>query len=106
MKSKLPSTPTPGKSGPRPRQSTTLRMVAREAGVSASTVSRIINGTVNVSSGLKHAVEAAIAKFDFRPNAAARGLALGRTLTIGVVAPAVDSPCYCEVLRGIEARLR
>ena len=72
MKSKLTSAPTPGKSGPRPRQSATLRMVAREAGVSASTVSRIINGTVNVSSGLKHAVEAAIAKFDFRPNASAR----------------------------------
>ncbi len=106
MKSKLPSTPTPGKSGPRPRQSTTLRMVAREAGVSASTVSRIINGTVNVSSGLKHAVEAAIAKFDFRPNAAARGLALGRTLTIGVVAQAIDSPFYGEGLRGIEACLR
>src|SRR6266436_8742530 len=97
---------TPGKSGPRPRQSTTLRMVAREAGVSASTVSRIINGTVNVSSGLKHAVEAAIAKFDFRPNAAARGLALGRTLTIGVVAQAIDSPFYGEGLRGIEASLR
>ncbi len=83
-----------------------LRMVAREAGVSASTVSRIINGTVNVSDGLKHAVEAAIAKFDFRPNAAARGLALGKTLTIGVVAQAIDSPFYGEGLRGIEACLR
>jgi LacI family transcriptional regulator len=81
-------------------------MVAREAGVSASTVSRIINGTVNVSNGLKHAVEAAIAKFDFRPNAAARGLALGKTLTIGVVAQAIDSPFYGEGLRGIEACLR
>jgi LacI family transcriptional regulator len=81
-------------------------MVAREAGVSASTVSRIINGTVNVSDGLKSAVEAAIAKFDFRPNAAARGLALGKTLTIGVVAQAIDSPFYGEGLRGIEACLR
>ena len=81
MKSKLPPTPTPGKSGPRPRHSATLRMVAREAGVSASTVSRIINGTVNVSPGLRHAVEAAIIKFDFRPNAAALGLALGKTST-------------------------
>ena len=97
---------TPGKSGPRPRQSTTLRMVAREAGVSASTVSRIINGTVNVSDERKQAVEAAIAKFDFRPNAAARGLALGKTLTIGVVAQAIDSPFYGEGLRGIEACLR
>jgi LacI family transcriptional regulator len=97
---------TPGKSGPRPRQSTTLRMVAHEAGVSASTVSRIINGTVNVSDERKQAVEAAIAKFDFRPNAAARGLALGKTLTIGVVAQAIDSPFYGEGLRGIEACLR
>jgi LacI family transcriptional regulator len=98
--------PHPVKSGPRPRQSATLRIVAREAGVSASTVSRIINGTVNVSDGLKAAVEAAIAKFDFRPNAAARGLALGKTLTIGVVAQAIDSPFYGEGLRGIEACLR
>ena len=81
-------------------------MVAREAGVSASTVSRIINGTVNVSDELKQAVEAAIEKFDFRPNAAARGLALGKTLTIGVVAQAIDSPFYGEGLRGIEASLR
>src|SRR5258707_4089937 len=106
MKSKFPSAPSPGKSGPRPRQSATLRMVAREAGVSARIVSRIINGMVNVSDGLKHAVEAAIAKFNFRPNAAARGLALGKTLTIGVVAQAIDSPFYGEGLRGIEAGLR
>ena len=105
MKTKLPTT-TPGKSGPRPRKSATLRMVAREAGVSASTVSRIINGTVNVSAGLKRSVDAAIAKFDFRPNAAARGLALGKTLTIGVVAQAIDSPFYGEGLRGIELALR
>jgi LacI family transcriptional regulator len=104
-KSKFPA-PVPGKSGPRPGQSATLRIVAREAGVSASTVSRIINGTVNVSDGLKRAVEAAIVKFDFRPNAAARGLALGRTSTIGVVAQAIDSPFYGEGLRGIEAGLR
>ena len=64
------------------------------------------SGTVNVSDGLKRAVEAAIVKFDFQPNAAARGLALGRTSTIGVVAQAIDSPFYGEGLRGIEAGLR
>lgn len=106
MKSKFPSAKTPGKSGPRPGRSATLRMVAREAGVSASTVSRIINGTVNVSDGLKQSVEAAIEKFDYRPNAAARGLALGKTSTIGVVVQAVDSPFYAEGLRGVEACLR
>ena len=95
-----------GKRGPRPRSSVTLKMVAREAGVSASTASRIINRTVNVSDELRLAVEAAIAKFNFRPNAAARGLALGRTLTIGVVSQAMDSPFYGEGLRAIEHRLQ
>jgi LacI family transcriptional regulator, galactose operon repressor len=95
----------PGKRGPRPRRAVTLRVIAREAGVSASTVSRIINGTVKVSDELKSAVEAAIARHDFRPDAAARGLALGRTLTIGVLSQAIDSPFYAEGLRGIERRL-
>lgn len=96
----------PRKRGPRPRDSVTLKMVAREAGVSASTASRIINRTVNVSDELRLAVEAAIAKFNFRPNAAARGLALGKTLTIGVVTQAMDSPFYGEGLRGIERQLQ
>jgi LacI family transcriptional regulator len=95
----------PGRRGPRPRRAVTLRVIAREAGVSASTVSRIINGTVKVSEELKAAVEAAIARHDFRPDAAARGLALGRTLTIGVLSQAIDSPFYAEGLRGIERRL-
>jgi LacI family transcriptional regulator len=99
MRAKVNPTRTPGKSGPRPRQTTTLRMVAHEAGVSASTVSRIINGTVNVSAELKKAVEAAIEKFDFRPNAAARGLALGKTLTIGVVAQASKYVCASAAMR-------
>jgi LacI family transcriptional regulator len=95
-----------GKRGPRPRSSVTLKLVAREAGVSAATVSRIINRTVNVSDELRQSVEAAIAKFNFRPNAAARGLALGRTLTIGVISQAMDSPFYGEGLRAIERRLQ
>jgi LacI family transcriptional regulator, galactose operon repressor len=95
----------PGRRGPRPRRAVTLRVIAREAGVSASTVSRIINGTVKVSDDLKAAVDAAIAKHDFRPDAAARGLALGRTLTIGVLSQSIDSPFYAEGLRGVELRL-
>lgn len=95
----------PGKRGPRPRRAVTLRVIAREAGVSASTVSRIINGTVKVSEELKTSVEAAIARHDFRPDAAARGLALGRTLTIGVLSQSIDSPFYAEGLRGVELAL-
>jgi LacI family transcriptional regulator len=84
----------------------TLEMVAREAGVSMATVSRIINGTAKVSAQRKSAVEAAIAKYNFRPNPAARGLAMGRSTTIGVITQAIDSPFYGEGLRGIEDSLQ
>jgi LacI family transcriptional regulator len=83
----------------------TLQMVAREAGVSASTVSRILNGTAAVSSAKQQAVDAAIAKLGFVPNPVARGLAGGRTLSIGVVTQSIDSPFYGVALRGIEAHL-
>ncbi len=93
-KLKLPS----GKhSGP-----VTLEMVAQLAGVSPSTVSRILNGTAVVSDDKKQAVETAIAELGFVPNPVARGLAGGRTFSIGVITQAIDSPFYGAALRGIE----
>lgn len=83
----------------------TLEMVAREAGVSPSTVSRILNGTAKVSAEKKAAVEKAIAKLNFSPNPVAQGLARGKSQTIGVITQAIDSPFYGEGLRGIEDRL-
>jgi len=85
---------------------TTLEMVAEEAGVSPSTVSRFINGTATVSGARRSAVEQAIVKLNFLPNPAARGLATGRSMTIGVVTQAIDSPYYGEGLRGIETFLQ
>lgn len=83
----------------------TLEMIAKEAGVSPSTVSRILNGTARVSDTKRQAVEETIARFNFQPNALARGLARGQTLTIGVLTQAIDSPFYGEALRGIENAL-
>ena len=83
----------------------TLDQVARLAGVSPATVSRILNGTAVVSATRKAAVDAAIAKLGFVPNPVARGLAGGRTLSIGVVTQALDSPFYGSALRGIEEKL-
>jgi|GEM_PF-1582441 len=54
----------------------TLEMVARQAGVSPSTVSRILNGTAVVSDAKKQAVDEAIAQLGFVPNPMARGLAI------------------------------
>jgi LacI family transcriptional regulator len=77
-------------------------MVAERAGVSPSTVSRILNGTAVVSDEKREAVDKAIAELGFVPNPVARGLAGGRTLSIGVVTQAIDSPFYGAALRGIE----
>lgn len=80
----------------------TLEMVAQVAGVSPSTVSRILNGTAVVSDDKKRVVDSAIAQLGFVPNPVARGLAGGRTFSIGVVTQAIDSPFYGAALRGIE----
>ena len=85
--------------------SVTLQMVAAAAGVSPSTVSRILNGTAVVSDDKRAAVDEAIARLKFVPNPVARGLAGGRTLSIGVVTQAIDSPFYGGALRGIEDQL-
>jgi len=83
----------------------TLEMVAQAAGVSPSTVSRILNGTAAVADDKRQAVDEAIARLGFVPNPVARGLAGGRTLSIGVVTQAIDSPFYGVALRGIEDTL-
>lgn len=83
----------------------TLEEVARHAGVSPSTVSRILNGTAVVSDEKRQAVDNAVRKLGFVPNPVARGLAGGRTLSVGVVTQAIDSPFYGGTLRGIEDRL-
>jgi LacI family transcriptional regulator len=83
----------------------TIEMVARAAGVSLSTVSRILNGTAVVSEPKGQAVRDAIATLGFVPNPVARGLAGGRTLSVGVMTQAIDSPFYGAALRGIEDQL-
>lgn len=88
-----------------PGEAITLEMVAKEAGVSPSTVSRILNGTATVSEDKRRAVELVIARRNFKPNAMARGLAKGRAMSIGVLTQFIESPFYGEALRGIEDAL-
>jgi LacI family transcriptional regulator len=84
----------------------TLSMVAARAGVSPSTVSRILNGTAQVNEDKKAQVLAVIEELGFKPNLAARSLAGGRTMSVGVLTQFIDSPFYGEALRGIEDELR
>jgi LacI family transcriptional regulator len=83
----------------------TLDQVARLAGVSPSTVSRILNGSAVVSADKKQAVDRAIQELGYVPNPVARGLAGGRSFSIGVVTQDIDSPFFGAALRGIEDTL-
>lgn len=86
-------------------ETVTLDMVAREAGVSASTVSRILNGTARVRESKAAAVQAAIAKLNFLPNPVAQSLARGRSRNVGVLTQSLASPFYAGALGAVEAGL-
>src|SRR5215469_5139294 len=76
--------------------------VARRAGVSQQTVSRVLNGHPNVSPTTKADVLAAIRDLGYRPNVAARTLVTGKTNVLGVIS--FDSTLYgpASMLYGIE----
>ncbi|WP_202078533.1 catabolite control protein A [Caldalkalibacillus salinus] len=80
----------------------TIYDVAREAGVSMATVSRVVNGNPNVKPATRKKVMEAIQRLGYRPNAVARGLASKRTTTVGVIIPDISSHFYAELARGIE----
>jgi LacI family transcriptional regulator len=69
----------------RSRGTSTIEDVARAAGVSAMTVSRVINGGKNVRESTRHAVLEAVGKLNYSPNTAARSLAAGEATHIGLL---------------------
>lgn len=80
----------------------TIDDIARKAGVSASTVSRVLNGNKHVAQAKRAQVLAAVEHFGFRPNAVAQGLARGRSMTVGVLVQDVTSPFFGFMLAGAE----
>lgn len=80
----------------------TIYDVAREAGVSMATVSRVVNNNPNVKPQTRKKVFEAIERLGYRPNAVARGLASKKTTTVGVVIPDISNAIFAEVARGIE----
>lgn len=79
----------------------TIQDIADEAGVSISTVSRVLNRTVGVREGKRSAVEAAIEELGYQPNIFAQGLASGQSMTIGVLTQDISSPVYDAILHDI-----
>jgi DNA-binding LacI/PurR family transcriptional regulator len=76
---------------------TTLKDVAERVGVSAKTVSNVVNGTGWVTDDLKARVQVAIAELGYRPNVAARNLRNGRSGMIAVALPDLSQPYFAEL---------
>lgn len=89
---------------PRSRGVTSID-VAKAAGVSQTTVSRIVNGADGVSERVRVKVEAAIQQLGYRPNLSARSLVTSRTHTIGVVLGDPRNSYYAELLHTISDEL-
>lgn len=84
----------------------TIDDVSRKAGVSRSTVSRVIAGNGYVSQEKRQAIEAAIAELGYRPNTMARGLRSNRSNIVGVVVGNVASPFYAQMMGGLQQACR
>jgi LacI family transcriptional regulator len=80
----------------------TIHDIAREAKVSPSTVSRVLNGNVPVAPEKRAAVLAVIKQLNYRPNTIAQGLVRRRTAAVGVMTQSIASPFYGAILVGIE----
>ena len=79
-----------------------IREVARLAGVSASTVSRVMNGTANVDPEKKERVLRAIEETGFVPNEVARTLFRKSAKTIGLIVPSIHNPYFTELAAHID----
>jgi LacI family transcriptional regulator len=80
----------------------TIKDVARLAGVSVATVSRVLNGSAPVVEETRNRVLAVAGELRFSPNGAARALSTRRSLAIGVVLPDLYGEFFSELLRGMD----
>ncbi len=80
---------------------TTLKDIAKLAGVSPKTVSRVINNDNYVSKDTKSKILEIIEKNDYIPNIAARSLVIKRTRTLGLIIPNLENPFYSRLSRGV-----
>lgn len=95
---------------PRRRRKPTLEQVARYAGVSRATVSRVVNGATTVDPAIREVVQRAVEDLNYVPNQAARALMTNRTDTLTLVAAETDTrvfgdPFFAQIVRGVSHEL-
>ncbi|MEU6611818.1 LacI family DNA-binding transcriptional regulator [Streptomyces shenzhenensis] len=84
----------------------TIRDVARVAGVSPATVSRVVNGLTGFSEQTRQRVEEAASRLGYEPDTLARGLKTRQSPVLGVLAPVVSDALASQIMGGIEAAAR
>jgi len=87
------------------RSRPTIQEVARAAGVSPATVSRVLNGTARVSREKVRAVLKAVEELGYTPSPLAQSLATGRSYAVGILVPSLSSPFYGPILEAITQEL-
>lgn len=80
----------------------TLKDVAREAGLSVGTVSRVLNNRGYISEETRENVRRAMDRLDYQPNEMARSLSKQRTSTIGLIMPSIEHPYFARVISCLE----
>lgn len=84
----------------------TIKDVARIAGVSVATVSRVINESGYVNIDTRKKVEAAVKQINYTPNEVARSLYKRKSKLIGLLLPDITNPFFPQLARGIEDRMQ
>lgn len=83
----------------------TIKDVAKEAGVSTATVSRVVNNNYPVHLDTRQKVNEVIEKLNYKPNAVARGLKNKETFLVGMITPDLSNPFFMEIAKGIESQI-
>ena len=81
-------------------QDSTIYDIAREAGVSIATVSRVLRGEGSVAQKTREKVEKVIAKYSYRPSSIARGMTSKKTNFLGIILPKLLNPNYAMIFTG------
>lgn len=88
------------------KRAPSIKDVAREAGVSVTTVSRYLNGGPNLSEGRRKAIELAVKELNYRPNIIARALVSSEFRSIAVMATDISLYGSMQLIQGIEEAAR
>ncbi len=85
---------------------TRLKDIANALDVSIVTVSKVLRGKTDVSAETRDRILRKMEELNYKPNMIARGLASGRSLTVGLIVPDIADPFFAELARSLGAHLR